>query len=148
MLRRSYGQTATVGQIPELTRNQKLVLEVISRARKLVSAYDILDEIRPQGIRSPVQVYRAVKKLIQDGTVHKIESLNAFVLCAGPHAHGQGAAILAICERCGRVAEFCDDIIDRRLAEGAGRQSFKIEAVSLELSGLCADCLVEANATL
>ena len=71
---------------PELTRNQKLVLAAISRAGRPVSAYDILGDIRPHGIKSPVQVYRAVKKLIENGTVHKVESLNAFVLCAGQHS--------------------------------------------------------------
>ncbi|MGX8010948.1 Fur family transcriptional regulator [Mesorhizobium sp. ORM8.1] len=125
----------------ELTRNQKLVLEAISQAGRPVSAYDILDDIRPHGIRSPIQVYRAIKKLIDDGSVHKIESLNAFVLCVGPHAHGRGTAILAICERCGRVTEFSDDVVDLRLAEWARRKNFQIGRASLEFSGLCADCL-------
>jgi len=47
------------------------------------------------GIKSPVQVYRAVKKLIENGAVHRVESLNAFVLCASPHAHGRAIAVLA-----------------------------------------------------
>jgi Fur family zinc uptake transcriptional regulator len=130
----------------ELTRNQKLVLEAISQAGRPVSAYDILDDIRPHGIRSPIQVYRAIKKLIDDGSVHKIESLNAFVLCVGPHAHGRGTAILAICERCGRVTEFSDDVVDLRLAEWARRKNFQIGRASLEFSGLCADCLAEQTA--
>ncbi|MGX5828174.1 Fur family transcriptional regulator [Mesorhizobium sp. 43Arga] len=129
--------------LPELTRNQKLVLEAISRAGKPVSAYDILDDVRPHGIRSPVQVYRAVEKLVQNGAVHKVESLNAFVLCAGPHAHRRGTAILAVCERCGRVTEFCDDVVDLRLAEWARRQNFQIGAANLELSGLCPNCLAK-----
>ncbi|WP_214473904.1 Fur family transcriptional regulator [Mesorhizobium sp. dw_380] len=132
----------------DLTRNQKLVLNAITQAGRPVSAYDILDDIRPHGIRSPVQVYRAVKKLIEDGTVHKIESLNAFVLCVGPHAHGRGTAILAVCERCGRVTEFSDDVVDLRLAEWARRQNFQIGTTSLELSGLCTDCLSEPTAFL
>jgi Fur family zinc uptake transcriptional regulator len=132
--------------LPELTRNQKLVLEAISQAGRPVSAYDILDDIRPHGIRSPIQVYRAIKKLIDDGSVHKIESLNAFVLCVGPHAHGRGTAILAICERCGRVTEFSDDVVDLRLAEWARRKNFQIGRASLEFSGLCADCLAEQTA--
>ncbi|WP_245445565.1 Fur family transcriptional regulator [Mesorhizobium kowhaii] len=118
------------------------MLEAISHAGKPVSAYDILDEIRPYGIRSPVQVYRAIKKLIEDGTVHKVESLNAFVLCVGPHAHRRGSAILAICEQCGRVTEFCDDSVDRRLAEWARSEGFQIGSVSIEVNGRCADCSV------
>jgi Fur family zinc uptake transcriptional regulator len=124
----------------DLTRNQKLVLDAISQAGRPVSAYDILDDIRPHGIRSPIQVYRAIKKLVDDGSVHKIESLNAFVLCVGPHVHGRGTAILAVCEQCGRVTEFCDDVIDRRIAEWASRERFKIETISIEVNGRCADC--------
>ena len=109
---------------PELTRNQKLVLAAISRAGRPVSAYDILGDIRPHGIKSPIQVYRAVKKLIENGAVRKVESLNAFVPCAGQHAHGLRTTILAVCEQCGRVTEFSDDIIDRRLTEWAARERF------------------------
>jgi Fur family transcriptional regulator, zinc uptake regulator len=126
---------------PELTRNQKLVLAAISRACRPVSAYDILETIRPHGIKSPVQVYRAVKKLIENGAVHKVESLNAFVPCASPHAHGRGIAALAVCERCGQVMEFGDDAVDLRLAEWARRQNFRIGTASLELRGLCSACL-------
>ena len=125
---------------PDLTRNQKLVLEAVSRAGRPVSAYDILDDIRPHGIRSPVQVYRAIKKLIEDGTVHKVESLNAFVPCAGRHVHGRGAAILAVCEQCHRVMEFSDEIIERQLAEWAGRERFQVETTNIEVNGRCAEC--------
>ena len=125
---------------PELTRNQKLVLAAISRAGRPVSAYDILGDIRPHGIKSPIQVYRAVKKLIEKGAVHKVESLNAFVPCAGRHAHGLRTTILAVCEQCGRVTEFSDDIIDRRLTAWAARERFHIEATSIEINGHCADC--------
>jgi Fur family zinc uptake transcriptional regulator len=127
----------------DLTRNQKLVLDAISQAGRPVSAYDILDDIRPHGIRSPVQVYRAIKKLIEDGSIHKVESLNAFVLCVGPHAHDRGTAILAVCQQCGRVTEFCDDTVDRRLAEWASHERFQIETTSIEVNGRCADCLLE-----
>ncbi|TPI30344.1 transcriptional repressor [Mesorhizobium sp. B3-2-1] len=130
---------------PELTRNQKLVLAAISRAGRPVSAYDILSDIRPHGIKSPVQVYRAVKKLIENGAVHKVESLNAFVPCAGRHAHGPRTTILAVCEQCGRVTEFSDDITDRRLAEWAARERFDIEATSIEVNGRCADCMLERD---
>ena len=130
---------------PELTRNQKLVLAAISRAGRPVSAYDILGDIRSHGIKSPIQVYRAVKKLIENGAVHKVESLNAFVPCAGEHAHGLRTTILAVCERCGRVTEFSDDIIDRRLTAWAARERFHIEATSIEVNGRCANCMLEQD---
>lgn len=130
---------------PDLTRNQRLVLEAISRAGRPVSAYDILEDIRPHGIKSPIQVYRAVKKLIENGAVHKVESLNAFVPCAGRHTHGLRTTILAVCEQCGRVTEFSNDIIDRQIAEWAARERFDIEATSIEVNGRCADCALEHN---
>ena len=53
------------------------------------------------GLRAPLQVYRALDKLVETGLVHRLESLNAFVACAHKHCHDDCASAFAICEKCG-----------------------------------------------
>lgn len=123
-----------------LTRNQRLVLDAIDRAKRPVGAYEILRRLQPQGLHSPVQIYRAVDRLILLGNVHRVEKLNAFVACSCPHGDTGRTAILAICEDCGRVTEFHDEAIESRLDAWAKTSGFHIERVCLELTGRCGSC--------
>ncbi len=47
-----------------LSRNQSLVYDALSRSPAPLSAYVILDKLRDSGFRAPLQVYRALEKLI------------------------------------------------------------------------------------
>ena len=64
-----------------LSKNQLLVLEIIEKAKEPLKAYSILFNVQKKGIKAPLQVYRALDKLIEIGKIHKIESKNAFVAC-------------------------------------------------------------------
>jgi Fur family zinc uptake transcriptional regulator len=128
----------------ELTRNQSLVLGVLKQAAAPRSAYDILDGLRGEGMRAPLQVYRALDKLMEKGLVHRLESLNAFVACSDPHDHGthaHGPTAFAICEDCGAVTEFHDDVIETRLAAWQKKEHFKPEKTTIEIRGHCRACL-------
>lgn len=125
---------------PDLTRQQALVLQALSRAGGPTSAYALLDGLRDQGFRAPPQIYRALEKLIGHGLVHRVESLNSFVACAHPHDHRHGLLAFAICDRCGQVDEFSDAMIERRLKGWARDQAFAISTAALELHGTCAGC--------
>ena len=57
------------------------ILEALMASPRPLSAYDLIATIGPQVPASPPTIYRALKKLISDGKVHRIESLNAFVAC-------------------------------------------------------------------
>ena len=127
----------------KLTRNQGLVLDALNAANGPLSAYDILDRLRGEGLRSPLQVYRALSPLVERGRVHRLESLNSFVACA--HGHGGGdphpATAFAICEKCGQVEEFSDGAVADRLSAWADRQGFRVGKTTVELRGTCAQCL-------
>ncbi|TPJ35213.1 transcriptional repressor [Mesorhizobium sp. B2-8-3] len=135
-----------VGTIPGgLTKNQALVLEIIDKAGKPIGAYEILRELGPRGIKSPVQVYRAVNGLIQCGIVHKVESMNAFVRCTDAHPHHGQTTILAVCDRCGTVVEHHDETVDRRLVAWAEQEAFQVDTVAIELKVRCASCNASAS---
>lgn len=132
-----------MNQPAELTRNQTLVLGVLKHAAAPRSAYDILDGLRGDGFRAPLQVYRALDKLMEIGLVHRLESLNAFVACSDPHdheAHEHGVTAFAICEDCGSVTEFHDEVIEGRLAAWQKSESFKPEKTTIEIRGHCREC--------
>src|SRR5690606_32552787 len=112
-------------------KNQSLVFAVLQKADQPLSAYTILDKLRGEGFRAPLQVYRALEKLLEFGLVHRLESINSFVACAHSAddccAHGHGTVAFAICNNCGQVAEFHDHSIDDRLAAWAKDKGFKPE---------------------
>lgn len=125
---------------PTLTRNQRLVLARLAKAGRALTAYDILDAVRAQGLRAPVQVYRALEKLRGEGLVHRIESLNAFVACAHLRRRHEDSVAFAICETCGTVSEFAVLATARALRTRTGRSGFVTERTTVELRGRCAAC--------
>ena len=61
------------------TSNDVEILRVLRSAKSPMSAYAILDAVRNTRITAPTTVYRALSRLIADGAVHRLESLNAYV---------------------------------------------------------------------
>jgi len=128
----------------ELTKNQSLVLDALSRTEGPLSAYALLDQLREHGFRAPLQVYRALEKLVEYGLVHRLESLNSFVACAHPHDHADGhrhgLIAFAICDTCGQVDEFSDAVVEKRLRGWASDHSFKLGKTTIEMRGTCGNC--------
>ena len=115
---------------------ERRVLAVLSAAKKPMSAYDILAAAAMQELRTPVQVYRVLKKLLAKGTVHRIESLSAFMVCDhGPH---DTQAVFAICESCGTVAEIDPD--KSGFSAGTIGDGFEVHRVVAEVLGQCGRC--------
>lgn len=123
-----------------LTRNQTLVMTELEAAKGPLSAYSLLDRLREHGFRAPLQVYRALDTLVKAGKAHRLESLNAFVACAGAHRHDHGITGFAICERCGQVAEFDDPELGARLEAKVGETGFHTHRTVIEVRGLCGTC--------
>jgi Fur family zinc uptake transcriptional regulator len=132
---------ARAGQ--RLTRNQGLVFDTLAAAEGPLSAYGILDALRDDGLRAPLQVYRALDKLVEAGLVHRLESINAFVACSHPHPHKNRIIAFAICEACGQVSEFSDETVERQLGAWAEKHSFQPSKTVIEIRGTCANCTEE-----
>ena len=123
-----------------LTRNQSLVLEALADAKGPLTAYAILDQLRDRGMRAPPQVYRALDKLVADGTVHRLESINAFVVCQLPDCGSRETMIFAICSDCSQVTEIRDDDVGDRFQAVAEQAAFSVHKSIVELRGQCAHC--------
>src|SRR6266481_3125312 len=72
-----------------LTRLRRNVLALVLSAERPLTAYEILDLLRPtDGSVTPAGVYRSLDFLSELGLVHRIESAKSFIACAMPdHAH-------------------------------------------------------------
>ncbi|WP_292541056.1 Fur family transcriptional regulator [Mesorhizobium sp.] len=105
-----------------------------------MGAYELLGLLRQEGLRSPLQIYRALDRLVEQGLVHRIESLSAFALCVHSECGTHGRAAFAICANCGRASEVHDLALERVLRRIARRQGFQTNSATVELSGLCEAC--------
>lgn len=126
---------------PILKKNQKLVQDVLTASSSPLSAYSILDVLRDEGFRAPLQVYRALDKLIEFGLVHKLESLNAFVACTHEACEVNELAAFMICEKCESVVELADVPLTAHLLKLASAHSFAVRQTTVELHGRCQNCI-------
>jgi Fur family zinc uptake transcriptional regulator len=122
-----------------LTPGRKQVLRLLVGAGRPLSAYEILDRMQDGPRRpAPPTVYRALDFLLEQGLIHKIESLHAFVGCSDPgHPH---AGQFLICTDCGKVNEICEHNLSSDLRRAARRVGFHTKKPVVELLGVCARC--------
>ncbi len=115
------------------------VLGLLRRRGRPLSAYEILDALREDGVTAATTVYRALAKLIEAGHVHRIESLNAWTACRAPH-HPE-APVFEICDGCGRVTEHVASArLARDIAALSTGSGFAPGRAVIEIHGRCSDC--------
>ncbi|WP_253735975.1 Fur family transcriptional regulator [Granulibacter bethesdensis] len=122
------------------TRQRRTVLAVLLEAGMPLSAYDLLDRLRPlDPMVKPVTVYRALDFLLAEGLVHRLETTRSYVACAHPdHPH---AVQFLICRSCGKVVEAHDRTIAKATAELGRSRGFVLDQPTVELTGQCSDCV-------
>ena len=123
-----------------LTKNQQTVLDILESASEPLKAYTILFDIQKKGIKSPLQVYRALDKLIEIGKVHKIESRNSYVACKHEGCNAKTSTSFLICENCDSVTELTENNLFSYFSKQAERNNFSYKKHNLEIFGLCQNC--------
>lgn len=123
-----------------LTPLRREVLDLVARARKPVKAYDLLESLRDSHAgAAPPTVYRALDFLLENGFIHKLESINSFVFCQHP-AEAHQVPFL-ICDVCEGATELCDEGAIAHLIEHQARGfGFRAKAQTLEVHGVCKAC--------
>jgi Fur family zinc uptake transcriptional regulator len=123
----------------QLTPIRHQVLELIWESHKAVKAYELLDRLKPlQQAAKPATVYRALDFLIEQGLIHRVESLNAFVGCrCSGHQHEQ---LLLICKRCQEVEERSAKEVMLALSQEIKEAGFMVHSKAIEVHGICAKC--------
>ena len=123
-----------------LTKNQRIVLNLLQDSGEPLKAYFILDSLKKEGLNSPLQVYRALDKLVELGKIHKVESLNSFIICNNSNCAGNTA--FTICERCGKVKEIKNNNLTEGVNELVRENKLNITRYNLEFYVVCKSCKI------
>ncbi|CBI76811.1 transcriptional regulator, Fur family [Bartonella clarridgeiae 73] len=129
--------------LSKLTRNQALVLNVLKNEEKPLTAYAILDRLREEGFRAPLQVYRALEGLVQLKHIHRLESVNAFMVCSHPENCHHELTIFTICDKCGQVNEIQKQAIAYDIKKVAEKIGFQAHKSTVEIKGTCKKCAIK-----
>jgi Fur family zinc uptake transcriptional regulator len=127
-----------------LTPIRRKVLELIWESHRAVKAYDLLDRIKPfEHAAKPATVYRALEFLIEQGLIHRVESLNAFIGCSC--SERQHEQLLLICVQCHEVEERPSVMVMQAVARELEQAGFTIHHKAIEIHGVCAHCAQASN---
>ena len=123
-----------------LTKNQRIVLDLLQNSGEPLKAYFILDSLKKEGLNSPLQVYRALDKLVELGKIHKIESINSFIICNNSNCASNTA--FTICERCRKVKEIKNKYLTNSVSNLVKDNQLEITRYNLEFYVLCKSCKI------
>lgn len=123
------------------------VYELILTADKPMGAYDLISALQAKRQDdadstskniAPPTVYRSLEFLLEEGLIHQLNSINAYIPCCHPRsAH---AAAFLICTDCHKVEE-CSNLPVQSILDFATQDAnFQVERTMIELKGLCHDC--------
>ena len=124
-----------------LTPSRTLVIKTLSKHKKPISAYELKDEINNKGdVNINIsQVYRVLEFWIDLGLVHKISSINKFLLCITPeekHTH-----MLNFCTVCEKVFETCNEQMGLNLKKSTAKLDLAFNNTrSVEIPVICPQC--------
>jgi Fur family zinc uptake transcriptional regulator len=126
------------------------VLDLLRAAPRPIGAYALLEHLRTTHPHAaPPTVYRALAFLLDEGLVHRIERLNAFIAAgeqwATPRAAGKVQFL--ICDRCGHTAQLHDPTVVDALSLVMDRLGFVARDATIEVQGVCATCCIADTAS-
>lgn len=124
-----------------LTPLRREVLSLILSANAPVGAYDLLARMKRDSERpaAPPTVYRTLDFLMEQGFIHRLASINAYIPCCHPR-EGHQAAFL-ICQQCQTVQETSASHLMDSLHQVAMSGHFSPKHTIIEITGICQQCV-------
>ncbi len=127
------------------TKIRKLVLELVWQSHRPLGAYELLPAIKEAGFNSaPPTVYRALEFLQEQGLVHRISSLNAFIGCS--HLGHQASCCFLICQQCQLAVELESSTLASAITAITDDMGFVVQREHLEIVGKCSNCTAKPAA--
>ena len=123
--------------------NADRIFNHLKNSKQPLSAYEILEDMRSEGMAAATTVYRALEKLNSVGLIHRIESLNAWTLCCG--SHNEKTPIFEICNDCGIVKEHLDENLTKNINDLSKKTGFTPNNPVLEIHGRCGECTSDVS---
>lgn len=123
-----------------LTELRAQVLELIWQNHRPLGAYTLMDMLAVASTRrvAPPTVYRALDFLLEQGLIHRINGLNAFLGCPSPERKHQSHFL--ICRLCNTAIELDNPALMEDIQASATKAGFTVESHSLEVMGTCPSC--------
>ena len=124
-----------------LTRLREQIYKLIWVHKTPLGAYAIMELLEKNSDRehvAPPTVYRTLDFLQQEGLVHRVHSLNAYIISR--LVYGEYGDTLFICSNCGFTEEVCNKAIQQAINLSASQKRFIVEQQFLEIQGLCRNC--------
>ena len=133
----------------QLTPLRRDVLRLVLEAEAPIGAYALLDQLKASRAKAaPPTVYRALDFLLEQGLIHRLERLNAFMGCNEAleghgvhhdHGHDHPHQFL-ICRGCGMTREISDHAVAEAIIAAAAKAGFSAARTTVEIEGYCAKC--------
>jgi Fur family zinc uptake transcriptional regulator len=119
--------------------NNTLVLNILKKNTKGLTAYQILNRVQKFKLVQPMTIYRALKNLTDDGLIHKTNKNKTFHLCntIGEHDHN---AVLAVCNDCGVAEELNTSLFSKIIKHVKSKKKFNFNNFNLEITTTCKEC--------
>jgi len=123
---------------------RRQVLGLIFASGTPMTAYALLDQLRATRCNAaPPTIYRALDFLLQQGLIHRVERLSAFMGCDEGASHSHAVQFL-ICNTCGTVDEVDDHAVSHALDHAVAARGFTPAHATVEIEGTCAACAAAA----
>jgi Fur family ferric uptake transcriptional regulator len=144
-IRQSAMASELAGKGIRLTRQRKVLLEIIENASDHLHASDLLRLAREhdQSI-DRATVYRTLAMLKEHGLVEELDLLH---LDGSEHHYelkGSRGHIHICCKKCGRVVEYDTELVTRLEDEVRERTGFDVDSSRIEIAAVCPVCLDQA----
>lgn len=132
-------ELCTAKQI-RLTPQRLDVLKALVAVGKATGAYQLLETLKASHPKLTVaSVYRILDFWAEQGLVHKVNGLNAYIACNDPH--DEHTHVLMFCDRCSKTIEVCDHKAGFDAAMTVSKQGFaQAPNQVVEFRCSCQDC--------
>lgn len=122
-----------------VTKQRRLVLEEVFKNHNHFEAEEIVGLLRKRNLRvSRATVYRTLTHLENCNLIRKVDL---------GHGHSHYEHILGhehhehlYCEKCGKLLEFSDPVLEGRIIDIAQSNRFTITSHTIQIFGLCERC--------
>ena len=112
-----------------------LILSILEDADRPLTAYGIQAQAAATGVPLyPTQIYRTVRRLVDEARVTRIETANAYMVSR------TAAAAIAICRSCGRAFAIPIGSGLNELTATLETSGFVMDNLVIEALGECHDC--------
>ncbi|WAW10168.1 transcriptional repressor [Oxalobacter vibrioformis] len=124
------------------TSLRREVFELLLRRGAPAKAYDLQADMIATGHRAaPTTVYRALEFLTEQGLVHRINALNAFVACSGDFRHHHHhAPLMLACSGCEKSIEISSPDVGETIRRALEPTGFHFQGNAMEIRGVCESC--------